>query len=237
MTDIKTESWYIMFKKSKHRFDKKGKRAVALLTATALSCGFTGCSKNETSAPTNSAQNVSQSTSQSGLDSISEQTSFDIEVVRKSLIVKDVPFELPKRIGDLDGAWTYKKRETHYVDDTGLADFYYNGKEMFVAGIGDFKEGKEDDGFIYDIALESDDCSIGGITPNISTNADVLKKYGNPAKINIYEERGLYRYIYGTQDSNQEMFKIEHSQMFTVVFYAENDVVQGVRVVYNTLRD
>ena len=226
-----------MFSKLKHRFDVKGKRAVALLIATTLSCGITGCSKNETSVLTSRAQNVSQSTSQSGMDSISEQTSFDIEVVRKSLIVKDVPFELPKRIADLDDAWTFKRRETHYVDNTGLADFYYNGKEMFVAGIGDFKEGKEDDGYIYDIALESDDCSIGGITPNVSTKDDVVKKYGNPAKINTYEERGLYRYIYGTQDSNQELFKIEHSQMFTVVFYAENDVVQGVRVVYNTLRD
>lgn len=224
-----------MFSKLKHRFDVKGKRAVALLIATTLSCGITGCSKNETSVLTSSAQNVSQSTSQSGVDSISEQTSFDIEVVRKSLIVKDVPFELPKRIGDLDDAWTFKRRETHYVDNTGLADFYYNGKEMFVAGIGDFKEGKEDDGYIYDIALESDDCSIGGITPNVSTKSDVLKKYGEPSKINNFEDRGLYRYIYGIQDSNQKLFFIEHSQMFTVVFYAESDVVQGVRVVYNTL--
>ena len=106
---------------------------------------------------------------------------------------------------------------------------------MFVAGIGDFIEGQEEDGFIYDIALETDDCSIGGITPNVSTKADVLKKYGEPSKINNFEDRGLYRYIYGTQDSNQKLFFIEHSQMFTVVFYAENDVVQGVRVVYNTL--
>ncbi len=226
-----------MFSIIKHGFDMKAKRLVALILAASMLCGITGCSKNEISVLTSSAQNVSQSTSQSGMDSISEQTSFDIEVVRKSLIVKDVPFELPKRIGDLDDAWTFKRRETHYVDNTGLADFYYNGKEMFVAGIGDFKEGKEDDGYIYDIALESDDCSIGGITPNVSTKDDVVKKYGNPAKINTYEERGLYRYIYGTQDSNQELFKIEHSQMFTVVFYAENDVVQGVRVVYNTLRD
>ena len=226
-----------MFSIIKHGFDMKAKRLVALILAASMLCGITGCSKNEISVLTSSAQNVSQSTSQSGMDSISEQTSFDIEVVRKSLIVKDVPFELPKRNGDLDDAWTFKRRETHYVDNTGLADFYYNGKEMFVAGIGDFKEGKEDDGYIYDIALESDDCSIGGITPNVSTKDDVVKKYGNQAKINTYEERGLYRYIYGTQDSNQELFKIEHSQMFTVVFYAENDVVQGVRVVYNTLRD
>ena len=66
---------------------------------------------------------------------------------------------------------------------------------------------------------------------------DVLKKYGEPSKINVFEERGLYRYIYGIQESNQKPFVIEHSQMFTVVFYSENDIVQGVRVVYNTLND
>lgn len=212
----------------------KGKRAVALLTATALSCVITGCSKNETSVLTSSAQSVSQNTSQSGMNSISEQTGFDIEVVRKSLIIKDVPFELPKRIGDLDDAWTFKKRESHYVDNTGLADFYYNGKEMFTAGIGDFKEGKEDEGFIYSIALESDDCSIGGITPNVSTKDEVVKKFGEPTKIdNINKEKGTYRYIYGKQDSEQILFKIEHSQMFTVVFYDKNDMVKAVRVVYN----
>ena len=226
-----------MFSNVKHQLVKKGKKAVLLLTAISLLCGLTGCSKNETSDPTNNTQSFFQSNSQAVTNSTTEQTGFDIEVVRKSLIVKGVPFELPMRIGDLEDAWTYKKRETHYVDNTGLADFFYNGKEMFVAGIGDFKEGKEDDGFIYDIALETEDCSIGGITPNVSVKDDVVKKYGEPTKTNTYEERGLYRYIYGIQDSNQEYFKIEHSRMFTVVFYAENDVVHSVRVVYNTLRD
>lgn len=205
---------------------KRIKRTVALLIAATLLCSLTGCAKGPTG-----NNNLSSDIDSNNAD----ETEFDIERVRKSFIIKGVPFELPKRIGDLDDAWTYQKRETHYVDDTGLADFYFNGKEMFVAGIGDFIEGKEEDGFIYDIALESDDCSIGGITPNISTKADVLKKYGEPSKINNFEDRGLYRYIYGTQDSNQKLFFIEHSQMFTVVFYAENDIVQGVRVVYNTL--
>ena len=84
----------------------------------------------------------------------------------------------------MEDKWTYKKRETHYVDDTGLADFYYNGNEMFVAGIGNFKEGKEDDGYIYDIALETDDCSIGGITPGMFHRKTMcmLKNTGNPQK-------------------------------------------------------
>ncbi len=193
-----------------------------MLLAGAMFCGLAGCDRSI--APESSEVSYSE-------------TGFDIEAVRKSLIIKGVPFELPKRIGDLEDGWTYKKRETHYVDDTGLADFFYNGREMFVAGIGDFKEGKEEDGFIYDVALETDDCSIAGITPNVSTKDEVLKKFGQPAKTNAYENRGLYRYIYGIQDENQEMFMIEHSRMFTVVFYADSDIVQGVRVVYNTLRE
>lgn len=202
------------------------RKTISVILAAVMLCGLAGCSKNEEQISEPESSVVSHS-----------EDGFDIEVVRKSLMVKGVSFELPKRVGDLDDGWTYKKRETHYVDNTGLADFFYNGEEMFVAGIGDFKDGKEYDGFIYDIALETDDCSIGGIIPNVSTKDEVVSKFGEPAKINVFEERGLYRYIYGVQDSEQKLFKIEHSQMFTVVFYADSDVVQGVRVVYNTLRD
>ncbi len=207
---------------------KKIKRITALLITAAIIYSLTGCVKEPMENSNISSDIVYDS---------QDTTGFDIDTVRKSIIVKGVSLELPKRIGDLEDKWTYKKRETHYVDDTGLADFYYNGNEMFVAGIGNFKEGKEDDGYIYDVALETDDCSIGGITPNVSTKDDVLKKYGEPTKINVFEERGLYRYIYGIQESNQKPFVIEHSQMFTVVFYSENDIVQGVRVVYNTLNN
>lgn len=207
---------------------KKIKRTTALIITAAILNNLIGCAKEPMENNNISSDIVSDS---------EDATGFDIERVRQSLVIKGETFELPKRIGDLETGWTYEKRETHYVDDTGLADFYYNGNEMFVAGIGNFKEGKEEDGYIYDIALETDDCSIGGITPNVSSKDDVLKKYGEPSKINVFENRGLYRYIYGIQDSNQKLFLIEHSQMFTVVFYSENDVVQGVRVVYNTLND
>lgn len=211
-----------MFNKLKHHFSANGKRVAALLIAAALCCGLAGCSKKETSAPASGTSN---------------QTGFDLEVVRKSLMVRGVPLELPKRIGDLDSKWTYQKLNASYVDGTGMADFYYDGKEMFIGGVRDFEGSKEENGVIFDVALETSDCSIGGITPNVSTKADVLKKYGEPVEINVVEERGLYRYVYGIREHNQVPFVIEHSQMFTVVFYIDTDVVQGVRVVYSDLRD
>ena len=110
---------------------KRIKRTVALLIAATLLYSLTGCAKGPTE-----NNNLSSDIDSNNAD----ETEFDIERVRKSFIIKGVPIELPKRIGDLDDAWTYQKRETHYVDDTGLADFYFNGKEMFVAGIGDFIE-------------------------------------------------------------------------------------------------
>lgn len=98
---------------------KRIKRTVALLIAATLLCSLTGCAKGPTG-----NNNLSSDIDSNNAD----ETEFDIERVRKSFIIKGVPFELPKRIGDLDDAWTYQKRETHYVDDTGLADFYFNGK-------------------------------------------------------------------------------------------------------------
>ena len=110
---------------------KKIKRITALLITAAIIYSLTGCVKESMENSNISSDIVYDS---------QDTTGFDIDTVRKSIIVKGVTLELPKKIGDLEDKWTYKKRETHYVDDTGLADFYYNGNEMFVAGIGTLKK-------------------------------------------------------------------------------------------------
>ena len=209
------------------------KRKIALfLSVMVVLFGLSACSSAGDSVDTSdttTTQNVPQS---SGVGS------FDIETVRKSFIIKGVPFELPKRVGDLGKEWTYEKYEpSPYVDGSGAATFFYNGDEMFFAGVSDFENGDEKNGIIYDIALETSDCSIGGIIPDVTTKNEVTAKYGEPNKQNYYDDRDMYRYIYGVQDDHHEFFKMEHSQMFTVMFYADNDIVQGVRIVYTDLQD
>lgn len=66
-----------------------------------------------------------------------EQGKFDIEYVRKQISIKGQPFEIPMALKDLKDGWTWKEHEnSHYsADGSGLAYIYYNGKEMFVAGL------------------------------------------------------------------------------------------------------
>lgn len=194
------------------------RKPIFVLLALAIICGSAGCAKSNS------------------FDELLHTEFFDIDEVRKDIYVKGVAFELPKRIGDLEKEWTYEKYQpSPYVDGSGAATFFYNGDEIFFAGVSDFENGDEKDGIIYDVALETSDCSIGGIIPNVSGKKDVIDSYGEPNKINFYEDRNMYRYIYGVQDETQPLFKIEHSQMFTVMFYSDTDIVQGVRVVYTDL--
>ncbi len=195
------------------------RKVVSVLLALTIICGLTGCAQNNK------------------YDAMLHNEHFDIDEVRKDIYVKGVTFELPKRVGDLEKEWTYEKYQpSPYVDGTGGATFFYNGEEMFYAGVSDFENGDEKNGMLYDIMLETSDCSIGGIVPNVTTKKEVVEKYGEPNSTNSYEDRHLYRYIYGVKDENQPLFKIQHSQMFTVVFYDDTDIVQSVRVVYTDLR-
>lgn len=224
------------FFKSKYPVRKKRsevpwfRKPISVLLTIAIICVLTGCSEQEESDRFNESES-------SLTDSLLQSGMFDIEEVRKSFIIKGVAFELPKKVGDLGEEWTYEKHKSYFTDGTGLATFFYNGNEMFIGGISDFETDDEKKGIIFDITLETDDCSIGGVIPNVAKKEDVINTYGEPSKINVFEERGLYRYIYGVQDSVQELFKIEHSQMFTVTFYSESDIVHSVRVVYSDLLD
>ena len=62
-----------MFSKLKHRLDRKSKSVVALLAMAILLCGFTGCER---------------STIPDGSEISYSETGFDIERIRKNVIVE-----------------------------------------------------------------------------------------------------------------------------------------------------
>lgn len=68
-----------MFGKLKHRFDEKGKRAVALFATVTLLCSFTGCAGNEVSSTaSDSVTSALQSTPDAeSKDSVSSQVNSD----------------------------------------------------------------------------------------------------------------------------------------------------------------
>ena len=70
----------------KHQLDKKGKRAVVLLTTVTLLCGFTGCERS--TIPDSSEISYSE-------------TGFDIERIRKNVIVDGQAIEIPIKLKEL----------------------------------------------------------------------------------------------------------------------------------------
>ena len=111
-----------MFIKIKHGFDRKGKRAVALLATITLLCSFTGCSNGETPSPTD--RNITSV----GVSNSVNETGFDIDRVRKSIVIKGQTIEIPVKLGEIPEGWSYKlydEKDVYLRDNQFLATMYY----------------------------------------------------------------------------------------------------------------
>ena len=87
-----------MFSKLKHRLDRKSTSVVALLAMAILLCGFTGCER---------------STIPDGSEISYSETGFDIERIRKNVIVDGQAIEIPIKLKELPKDWTYVIRRDH----------------------------------------------------------------------------------------------------------------------------
>lgn len=226
------------------------KRKLVLIMATViLAFNLTACknsentlsSDNDKSLSTQSSisESVSESTesdtkskaeAQSKI-SESEEGTFDIEYVRKQINIKGQAFEIPVALKDLKDGWTWKEHEnTKYCDEGhGLAYIYYNGEEMFVAGLENYYKKAESDGIIYNLTVETDDCSIDGLFPAKSTKQDVVDKYGEPVKINKYGS-----YYYGTVNDSDNIGGIINEQRICVEIN-DDDTIKSISITYADL--
>lgn len=133
--EIKTREVMCMFGKLKHQLDGMGKRAVAFTLAALLLCGIAGCTKEPSSAE-------SDDTSADISDS-NDKTGFDIDRVRKNIIIKGQTIEIPTKLKDLPKGWTYKlydEKDVFLKDDQFLATMFYNDEEMYIATLENYKK-------------------------------------------------------------------------------------------------
>lgn len=166
-----------MFNNIKYRFSKKGESMVALLVVATMLCNFTGCSNGETPSPTD--RNITSV----GVSNSVNETGFDIDRVRKSIIIKGQTIEIPMKLNNLPNGWTYKlydEKDVYLKDNQFLATMYYNGNEMYIAALENFFPDKPKESIIYNLTIETDDCSIDGLVPLKSTKQEVVKRYGEP---------------------------------------------------------
>lgn len=202
------------------------KKFLLLLITVTMAISIVGCNKNESSESSSQAEtsNTTNTTQSAQLGT------FDIEVVRKNIIIKGQPFEIPVALKDLPEGWTWKEKEQSELDEgNGLAYIYYNGEEMFIAGLENFYEGLESSGIVYNLTIKTDDCSIGGLIPFKSTKQDVVDKYGEPNEIT---RSGYYRY--GTTNNN-DTIRGRINEQCIIIEFDEDDKIIFMSITYADL--
>lgn len=172
-----TERVFIIFSKIKQGFDRKSKRVVALMLAASMLCGIAGCTKE----PSDSPADISDASVE--LSNDNDEIGFDIDRVRKSIIIKGQTIEIPVKLGEIPEGWSYKlydEKDVYLRENQFLATMYYNGNEMYIAALENYNKNKPEESIIYNLTIYESDCSIDGLMPQLSTKQDVIDKYGEP---------------------------------------------------------
>lgn len=209
------------------RFLKKGRRAIAVILAVSLLCGISGCKKEQTDI-SEDGSDISVGVS----DSISE-TGFDIERIRKNVIVDGQAIEIPIKLKDLPEDWTYEVTANRFAEDrchVKIKD--KNGDFLFSCGAEGYKGSKEGDCRIFDAPFENDKCSVDGITPFETTREEIVDRYGEAANIRKFTSKkydGWEEYQYGSLEGKTS--NDWHGKCLIVTFN-EKGIVDWVAIVY-----
>ena len=114
-----------------------------------LLCGFTGCER---------------STIPDGSEISYSETGFDIERIRKNVIVDGQAIEIPIKLKELPKDWTYETSANRFAEDRCHVEVKdKNGDLLFNCGAENYKESKKGDSRIFDAPFENDKCSVDGI--------------------------------------------------------------------------
>ncbi len=144
------------------------KKAITLLLAGAMLCGLAGCDRS--TVPESSEVSYSE-------------TGFDIERVRKNIVIKGQTIEIPVKLKDIPKGWSYKlydEKDVYLKDDQFLATMFYNEEEMYIAALENYHKGKPKESIIYNLTIDTSDCSIDGFVPLESTKQKLVERYGEP---------------------------------------------------------
>ena len=202
------------------------RKVMLMLVSLMLVFGTAACGKQTDSSTVNESE-TEQSVSQT-----EETEGFDMERIRKSVIIKGQPFEIPIALSALGEEWTWKENENSWVgsDGNGLVDIYYNDEEWFVATVENYYEGSENEGIIYNLTIKTEDCSIDGLVPFESTRQDVIEKYGEPIEIFTRTGDYPYHYEYGTRDDDAGLGPAKQQSLSAGI--DENDIVISITITY-----
>lgn len=215
----------IVFSKLKHRLDGSGKRAVAFTIAALLLCGIAGCTEEPSESLAESNGTLTD------ISNSDDKTGFDIDRVRKNIIIKGQTIEIPTKLKDLPKGWTYKlydEKDVFLKDDQYLATMFYNDEEMYIAALENYKKNKPKESIIYNLTIYDNDCSIDGLTPSLSSKQEVERKYGQPVEISAAGS-----YIYGVVEKSSMAGRL-NEQSINIKFN-DDDIITSISITYADL--
>lgn len=222
-----TERVFIIFSKIKQGFDRKSKRVVALMLAASMLCGIAGCTKE----PSDSPADISDASVE--LSNDNDEIGFDIDRVRKSIIIKGQTIEIPVKLGEIPEGWSYKlydEKDVHLRENQFLATMYYNGNEMYIAALENYNKNKPEESIIYNLTIYESDCSIDGLMPQLSTKQDVIDKYGEPLSGVGNEHYYYYGIVNGENKTGGRLN--DHS---IGVRFTEDNLIKSISITYADL--
>ena len=222
-----TERVFIMFSKIKQGFDRKSKRVVALMLAASMLCGIAGCTKE----PSDSPADISDASVE--LSNDNDEIGFDIDRVRKSIIIKGQTIEIPVKLGEIPEGWSYKlydEKDVYLRENQFLATMYYNGNEMYIAALENYNKNKPEESIIYNLTIYESDCSIDGLMPQLSTKQDVIDKYGEPLSGFGNEHYYYYGIVNGENKTGGRLN--DHS---IGVRFTEDNLIKSISITYADL--
>ena len=209
------------------------KRLFLLLITIAIAISTVGCNNNESSESSSQAETTASSTTEQS----AQLGTFDIEVVRKNIIIKGEPFEIPVALKDLPEGWTYDvfdEKDIYLDEGLSLADMYYNGEEMFIAALENYYPDKEKESIIFNLTIKTDDCSIDGLIPLVNSKQDVVEKYGEPIEKRELESPFVEVYCYGiVKNLNTLDGRINSPSIF--VSFKEDGTINSISITYADL--
>lgn len=222
-----TERVFIIFSKIKQGFDRKSKRVVALMLAASMLCGIAGCTKE----PSDSPADISDASVE--LSNDNDEIGFDIDRVRKSIIIKGQTIEIPVKLGEIPEGWSYKlydEKDVYLRENQFLATMYYNGNEMYIAALENYNKNKPEESIIYNLTIYESDCSIDGLMPQLSTKQDVIDKYGDPLSGVGNEHYYYYGIVNGENKTGGRLN--DHS---IGVRFTEDNLIKSISITYADL--
>ncbi len=211
------------------------KNRIKFILCAVMAClVFAGC-KNENIEASDTGVTSSAAADDNAAQGEANGT-FDIETVRKNIVIKGQPFEVPIVLKDLSDGWTWKESEhTKWCDEgLGLAHIYYNEEEMIVVSVENYYDGSEEKGIIYNLTIETDDSSIDGLIPLKSTKQEVIEKYGQPDKVKQMEEPFVGGYFYGVVNGWDHVLGRTNNQSLYCSF-TEEGLIKAITITYADL--